>query len=87
MCSAYWKIGPFPDVQKDDQEDWWESMVLFGPWFVCAKKFTYEPYSVWKDPTSRPEMQDRFTSSTSCWATIGTYKQHWQYIILTYKLL
>jgi len=71
MCSSYWKIGPFEGVMGQDQDDWWESMVLFGPWFYCAKKYTYEPYSVWEDPTNIPPYVDRFTSKTTCWPTLG----------------
>lgn len=72
MFSAYWKIGPFPLYQRIDQKDWWESTVVFGPWFTCAIRYEYDTYSVWEEEP-KPPLKDRFTKKSDCWPTLSKY--------------
>ena len=70
MCSANWKVGPFPDFMSP--AEYWETTVYFGPWFTCAIKYEYDAYSVWDDPLFPKPIQERFVGSQDCWGSIRT---------------
>ena len=67
ICSASWSQGPFPSFQTNPAE-YWESSVLFGPWFTCRTRYYYDVYAVWREPVL--PFPDRFTAVSSCWSSL-----------------